>query len=242
MTIVIGDTQLAFIISSAIMFACFLPAYYKLWKKPTVSRGRKIGYAILFPSLVILGGISTFVFQFFLDWGEVIVFNSIWVFLYLFLLRDITDSSFFQKIPIGKVLITSGFIILFVICSSLVFADLLWFVSFGEWIFFLPLPTLIILLIISILLFILAARFYKKGEEEFTGDEITSGGFLLLNITVATYGLLLVYAGLPIYSEDTGIPTHVRYILLIIGIILLILTIPTLYRERQKRVKRGWGY
>lgn len=239
---VLGDTELSFFISSAIMFAVVIPALYKLYKKPAINRGRKIGYTLIFPSLTILGSLSIFIFQFFIDWREVIVFNTIWVLIYVFLLQDLAGSTFMQKIPFGKLLLAVGFTILFVICSIFVFIDLITFMSLGEWISFLPLPTFIVFIIISILFFILAARFYGKGEEEFTRGEITSGGVLLLYIIVATYGIMFIFFGLPIYVEDSWIPPHVQNIFLIIGIILLVLAIPLLIRERQKRVKAGWGY
>lgn len=97
------------------------------------------------------------------------MFNVIWVLLYVFLLQDLADSTFTQKIPFGKLLLAIGFTILFLFCSIFALFDILNFISLKEWINFLPLPTFIILTIITILFFLLAARFYGKGEAEFTG-------------------------------------------------------------------------
>jgi len=59
-----GDAELAFIITSIVMYIFFLPAYFKLYKSTSISRGHKIGYAIIFPSLTFLGCLSIFFFQF----------------------------------------------------------------------------------------------------------------------------------------------------------------------------------
>ncbi|HUX98695.1 MAG TPA: hypothetical protein VMV49_04020 [Candidatus Deferrimicrobium sp.] len=238
---VIGETEIAFFISSAVMFAFVIPALYKLYKRKTISRGRKAGYTLIFPSLTILGGLSIFVFQFFMDWREVIMFNGIWVLIYVFLLQDLAGSSLGQKFPIGKAFLAVGFTVIFVICSVFVFCDVVNFMSLGEWIDFEPLPIFIVLTIITILTFILAVRFYGTGEEEFTGGDIQSGSVLFIYMMVTVYGLVFFIFGLPIYAEDSWIPTHVQNTFLIIGIIMLVLAIPLLIRERQKRVQAGWG-
>ena len=128
---VFGDAELAFIISSAVMYAFFLPAYYKLCKSSAINAGRKIGYAIIFPSLVIAGILTIFVLHFLMDWGELLVFNGIWALIYVFMLQDLAGSPLMQKLPLGKILLAIGFTLLFIICSAFAYLDVLWFLSLG---------------------------------------------------------------------------------------------------------------
>ncbi len=239
----LGSADIAFLISSSIVIALFIPTYYKLYRKWEVSRRHKIVYAIIFPVLMISGGLSIFVFHFLMDWKEVLMFNVIWVPFFLLMLQDLAANPLIQKFHMGTIFATVGLIILLTVVLVFIVMDILNFASTGEWIPFLPLPTLIVLVLIFFPLFILTARLYGKGEEEFTNGDIKSGAMLFLYAIIATFGFYLSLSGLySLIAEDSWIPSHVGIISLIIGLPFLIISTVMLFREKYKRKMKGWGW
>ncbi len=239
----LGDADIAFLISSGIMLTLFIFIYHKLYKKPEISRMHKVVYAILFPGIVILIGIGIFVFQIFINWREVLMFNVAWIPLFLLMLSDLAGDQLTRKIPFGKVFLTVGLIVLLIFCLTFILIDFLWYISVGVWLDFLPLPIFIVLVLGVGPLFVLTARLYGKGEEEFTDGRITSGGILFLYIIILTYGLaLFVFGTAPIvFGEDSWLPPYLSRILLVIGILLMAVSLPKLIEERRKRKEAGYA-
>ena len=78
----LGDAEITFFISSGILIILFLYFYSKICEKPEVSRTLKILFPLLFTTLLVLGSLSIFVFQ--------------------FLKNSILDIQLFYKIPQEK--------------------------------------------------------------------------------------------------------------------------------------------
>ncbi|HUX98061.1 MAG TPA: hypothetical protein VMV49_00780 [Candidatus Deferrimicrobium sp.] len=239
----LGDAEIAFLISSGIMVILFLFVYSKLYRKPEIHRSHKVVYALLFPGLLILGGISTFIFQIFITWDEVLMFNIVWLPIFFLMLQEVAGHSHTQKIPFGKLLLAVLLTILLVFCLVFILLDFLWFISLGVW-DILPLPTFIVLVIVTGPIFILAARLYGKGEEEFTDGQITSGGITFLYMIVCAFGLTFIALGLgPILlGEESWIPANIGYVLLTIGILLFTLSLIKLEKGRRKRKEAGYDW
>ncbi|TFG04336.1 MAG: hypothetical protein EU536_04795 [Promethearchaeota archaeon] len=240
----VGEAEIVFLISSGIMLALFLLVYSKLYRKPEVQRSHKIVYALLFPGLTILGGISIFLYQIFITWDEVLMFHVVWIPIFLLMFQEVAGRSHAQKIPFVKLLLAVALTILLIFCLTFILLDVLTFISLGVWSGFFPLPIFIVVVIVTGPLFILAARLYGKGEEEFTGGSITSGGITFLYIIGFTYGLFFIAAGSGaiVLGEVSWIPVQIGVILLIIGILITALSIIKLEKERRKRKDAGYDW
>ncbi len=171
------------------------------------------------------------------------MFNVIWVPFFLLMLQDLADNPLIRKFPLGTLFASVGLMILLIVFLSLIVLDILIFASEGEWFPFLPFPTFIILVLITIPLFILTARLYGKGEKDFTNGDIKSGGLVVLYAIIATFGMgLLVFGVSSLVIEDSWMPPHVGTVSLTIGIIFLMISIPLLFREKFKRKTKGWDW
>ena len=237
----LGDTEVAFLISSIIMLVFFILVYSKLYKKPEISREHKVVYAIIFPSLVVLGSIAIFIYQFYMDWGEIFMFNLIWVWFFLFMLQDLAGHPQTRAISFVALFLTVAGMVLVITCGVTVMLTLLWVLSVGEW--FIPPPILILLCLLLPLLLYLTAHSYGKGEHQYTQGAITSGGRIALLIIGLTFGAGLSVAGSGSFLFGPGdwMPLHVGIPTFIIGMILVFYCIPKLNEEKRKREEAGFG-
>ncbi|MHA1130772.1 MAG: hypothetical protein ACTSQQ_08185 [Candidatus Helarchaeota archaeon] len=237
---VLGPTELTFLISSGIMLALFIVVFYKLCKNSDVHRSHKIVYAIIFPGIVVLGCVSIFVFNLFMDWREALMFNIVWIPLFLLMLQDLSAPSQLKKLPFSKLFLAVALTILLVFCLSFILIAIIYYLNLGIWIDFLPIPIFIILVIIVGPLFVLTARIYGQGEAEFSNGEITSGGITFLYLIGFTYGLAMITMG---FASLLGYETspYLIYPFIIIGMILFAYCGSKLIKERRKRKKAGYG-
>jgi hypothetical protein len=237
---VMGKMELAFLISSVVMLVLFIIVFYKLYKKPAISREHKIVYVIVFPSLAILGCISIFFFQFNVDWGELFIYNLIWIWLFLFMLQDLAGNPQTRSIPFGALILSVIGVVLVFLCGVIVMLTILSVLSLGDW--FIPLPILILLSLLLPLLLYLTATAWRKGETQYTKGTITSGGRSVLLIIGLTFGCVLGIAGsCSFLFWPFWIPLHVGIPVFIIGMILVIYCLPCLNEEKRKREVAGFG-
>ena len=233
----LGPTELTFLISSGIILALFIIVFYKLCKNSDVRRSHKIVYAIIFPGIVVLGCVSIFVFNLFMDWREVLMFNVVWVPLFLLMLLDLNENPIMRNFPFGRLFLAVGLVVISVILILLITVDFFMFMSTGEWVDFLPLPIFIVLVLLIGPILILTTRTYGKGEETSTEGKITSGGRAILLILGFGFAILIMIIGImPLISEDSWVPLQIGILTLIVGIILFIYINIQLNQERHKRL------
>jgi len=131
--------------------------------------------------------------------------------------------------------------VLVFVCGVTIVLTVLWVASEGEWV--VPLPILILLSLLLPFLLYLAARAWGKGEEQYTGGAISSGGRGALLIIGITFGILLSIAGgcSLFFWRWFWMPLHVGIPTFILGMILVIYCLPRLNEEKRKREEAGFG-
>ena len=237
----LGDAELIFFISNGIMLILFIVLYLKLYKKPEISRVRKVIYAIAFPALVTVITICILIFHISMSWDEALMFNVIWILFFLIMLQDIAGNPLMQKIPFGRLFLVLGLMILLVVSVVISLLDFVWFLSMGEWTF--PLPIFIVSTLIIIPLLILISQNFQKVEEQSTEGAIVSGGRYILHLLGFTFGAVLITIGVApiIVGEVSMIPSHIGIVLLVIGIILTLYNLFYIQQERRQRAKAGFA-
>ncbi len=196
----LGDAELAFFISNGIMLIIFFILYHKLYRKPEISKARKVIYAITFPILLAIIGISIFLLPISMNWAEALMFNIIWVQFFMIMLKDIAGHPSMQRIPFGRLFLGIGMIFLLIVCFTISLLELVWFLSMGEWSISLPIFIISILSIVPLL--ILISKTFRKVEEQVTEGVITSGGRQILHVLGAAFGFTLLGIG------DSSPPTY----------------------------------
>ena len=239
---VLGDVELAFYISSITISVLFIFVFYNLIKRPSIKRIRKICYAIVFLTLMILNVILISIFDLVTKWDEVIMFNVIWIPFFLLMFQELAENPLILKIPFGQLIITAGLIISLVICASIVLMDYISFGAMGNWAISLPIFISCLLLIPFFL--ILIARVFGKAEKQWTEGVIESGKLFILYTLGAGYGLIMIVIGIYpiIFGADSWIPLNIGIPPLIIGLILFIYSIRNYLKERRKRIETGFGW
>ncbi|TFG05589.1 MAG: hypothetical protein EU536_01745 [Promethearchaeota archaeon] len=112
--------------------------------------------------------------------------------------------------------------------------------SIGVW--SIPPPLFVLLALLLPILLYLTARTWQKGEAQYTGGAITSGGRFALLVLGACFGLLLIIGGsLSILFWWFWMPLHVGIPTLIIGLVLFIYSLWHLQEEKRKREEAGFG-